>query len=255
MTLKVHRPYVVAESKHGDEKLVWLGLDEADAEKGILANQYLYIAEDKALLIDPGGYFVFQRVYQAVSEFVDPRKVVGIFYSHQDPDVAGSLNLILEFFPRAKVYVSEIWTRFLPHLGVESGVEYEGIPDKGREIIIEGKRLLAIPAHFLHSPGNFNLYIPGLKALFTGDIGAVVFPPGIWYLFVEDFDEHVRYMEWFHKRFMACQRALEAWLSKVKKLDIEVIAPQHGAIFTGENARRFLKWLESLGEVGAELLG
>ena len=255
MRLRVHRPYVVAESRRGDERLVWLGLDESDAEKGILANQYLYIAGDEALLIDPGGYFVFQRVYQAVSELIDPGRVVGVFYSHQDPDVAGSLNLIPEFFPRARVYVSEIWTRFLPHLGAESGVEYEGIPDGGREISVGGKRLLAVPAHFLHSPGHFNLYIPGLKALFSGDIGAAVFPPGTWYLFVEDFEEHARYMEWFHKRFMACRRALEAWLRRVKKLDIEIIAPQHGAILTGENARRFLEWLEGLGGVGADLLG
>ncbi len=252
MKRRVHKPFVIAEE--GDHRFVWLGLDEADAEKGILTNQYLIVDGDEAILLDPGGYFVFQRVLEAVSEVIDPSKVKAIFYSHQDPDVTGSLNLLLDFFPEAKVYVSELWTRFLPHLGAVGGVEFVGIPDEGMEIPLGKTRLKAIPSHFLHSPGAFTLYDPTVRVLFTGDIGAAVFPVDEWYLFVEDFDSHVKYMEWFHKRFLACRRALDKWLEKVRGLEIDVIAPQHGSIMQGENARRFLEWLAGLGPVGIELL-
>ncbi len=253
MMLKVHNPVVVAEND--DVRFVWLGLDESEAEKGILANQYLLVADGEALLVDPGGYYVFERVYKNVVRYVDPEKVVGVFYSHQDPDVTGSLNIIEDFFPNAKIYVSAIWTRFLPHLGAVAGIKMVELPDTGATIRLGKRSLEAIPAHFLHSPGHFNLYVPDLKLLFTGDIGAAVFPEGEWYLYVENFDEHAKHMEWFHKRFMACRKALDKWLARVEKLDLEVIAPQHGAIFTGENTRRFIEWLRSLGPVGADILG
>ena len=253
MTRRVHRPFVVAEE--GDHRFVWLGLDESDAEKGVLTNQYLVVDGDDALLIDPGGYFVFERVLETVQEFIRPENIRGIFYSHQDPDVAGSLNLLLDFFPNAKVYISSIWTRFLPHLtGAGESIDFIGLPDEGMEIRLGDSTLKAIPAHYLHSPGHFTLYDPTVRVLFTGDIGAAVFPKGVWYLFVEDFEEHTRLMEWFHRRFMACRRALDTWLSRVESLEIDVIAPQHGAIMTGENARRFLEWLRSLGPVGTDLV-
>ena len=252
---RLHRPFVVAETEDGSRKFVWLGLDEADAEKGVLTNQYLLVSDGKGLLIDPGGYFVFNRVLEAVSEFLDPADVVGVFYSHQDPDIIGSLNLIVDFFPNAEIYVSELWVRFLPHLGATAGLRLRPIPDDGMSIEVGKRPVRFIPAHFLHSPGNFTLYDPETRVLFTSDIGASVFPPGVWYLFVEDFEDHTRYMEPFHRRYLASMKAVRLWLNRVKGLEIDVVAPQHGALMQGENARKFLQWLEALGAVGLDLMG
>ncbi len=52
------------------------------------------------LLIDPGGYYVFQRVLENVSELIDPARVDALFFSHQDPDVIGSPNILLDVFPQ-----------------------------------------------------------------------------------------------------------------------------------------------------------
>ncbi len=249
---KLHRPLTVA--GEGDHRFIWLGLDEADMEKGILTNQYLVTHNGEAMLLDPGGYFVFQRVLQAVSEIVDPSNVKGIFYSHQDPDVVGSLNLLLDFFPNAKIYISALWSRFLPHLGAIANLDIVEIPDEGMSIDLGGVSLQAIPAHFLHSPGNFTLYDPETRVLFSGDIGAAVFPENEWYLFVEDFDKHLAYIEGFHKRYLCCKKALDAWLSRVQGLEMEAIAPQHGAIFSGDNAKRFLDWLSSLEKIGVDFI-
>ncbi|MEB2835919.1 MAG: FprA family A-type flavoprotein [Desulfurococcales archaeon] len=209
------------------------------------------------MLVDPRGYYVVERVYESVSEFVKPRNVEAVFYSHQDPDVAGSLNIILDFFPNAKVYISSLWTRFIPHLGVTAGLRVEGIPDEGAAIELGAASLQVVPAHFLHSPGNHTLYDPVVGVLFSGDIGAAVFPEGEWYLFVEDLEhleKHKAYMEAFHKRYLAHKKALEAWLSRVERLEPKVIAPQHGAIFTGDAVGGFLKWLHTLEKVGVDLL-
>jgi flavorubredoxin len=51
------------------------------------------------------------------------------------------------------------------------------IEDKGGTIRFrDGVELKIIPAHFLHSTGNFTLYDPISKILFSGDIGVSVFP-------------------------------------------------------------------------------
>jgi flavorubredoxin len=74
------------------------------------------------------------------------------------------------------------------------------------------------------------------------------------YQFVEDFDGHVPFMDAFHRRYMAANKALRAWAQMVRGLDIEIIAPQHGAIFRGkEMASRFISWCEQL-ECGVDLI-
>ncbi len=252
MSLKVHKPYVIAEKEN--HKFIWLGLDEAEAEKGILTNQYMIIDNDEAILLDPGGYFVLERIYDNISSFIDPGKVVGIFYSHQDPDVIGSLSMLLDMFPNVTVYISQLWVRFLPHLGVLTTQQIKPLPDEGAEIPLGKTTLKAVPAHFLHSPGNFNLYDPVVKVLFSGDIGAAIYPKGVWYLFVENFEKHIPLIQPFHKRYLPCSKAVQKWLKHIESLDIEVIAPQHGAIFEGENVAKFLEWLRNLGETGLETM-
>jgi flavorubredoxin len=67
------------------------------------------------------------------------------------------------------------------------------------------------------------------------------------YIAVPDFAAHIQFMEGFHKRYMASNRALKAWVQMVRPLDIETIAPQHGAFFRGkEMVGQFLDWCEGL---------
>lgn len=243
----MHEPYTLFEDeKH---KFIWLGLDESENEKGILTNQYLIVHEGKGYLLDPGGYFVFERVYGNVSKFVKPENIVAILYSHQDPDVIGSLNLWVDLAPNAQIYVSALWERFLPHLGAELKERIIDIPDEGMDIGF----IKAIPAHFMHSPGNFHYYDTYSKIYFSGDLGAAVFKDK-WYLIVEDFDSHVKLMEGFHKRYLASKKAIDVWLKRIDKLEIKTIAPQHGSIFEGENAKKFINWLKSLDKVGLDLM-
>ena len=118
------------------------------------------------------------------------------------------------------------------------------IPDEGMVLDLEGSQMVVIPAHFLHSVGNFHLYDPISKILYTGDLGASV---GLEERVVTDFDAHIPYMEGFHRRYMSSTRAVRAWVQMARALDIDTIAPQHGALFQGpEMVARFLDWLETL---------
>ncbi|HID65774.1 MAG TPA: FprA family A-type flavoprotein, partial [Aquificaceae bacterium] len=125
------------------------------------------------------------------------------------------------------------------------------IEDKGTRIDLNGCELVILPAHLLHSPGNFQIYDPCSKILFSGDLGASLYQP---YTVVENFEEHIKYMEGFHKRYMASNKVMKLWANMIRQLDIEIIAPQHGAIFKGKDmVNKFIEWCENL-ECGVDLI-
>ena len=71
--------------------------------------------------------------------------------------------------------------------------------------------------------------------------------------YIEDnFDEHVKKMQMFHQRWMPSNSAKNDWVKRVRKLEIEYMAPQHGRIFKGDDVKRFLDWFEAL-EVGTAI--
>lgn len=211
-------------------------------------NEYLVIDGEDSILLDPGGIEIFPAVFSALSAEFDPRKINKLFASHQDPDIISSLSLWLEFNPQIKCHISWLWTSFVPHFGGNNDT-FVSIPDGGADIMVGGQRLKAIPAHYLHSSGNFHVYDPKAKILFTGDVGAALLPPGDESLFVEDFDRHIRHAEGFHRRWMGSERAKRDWCNRVSQMDIEMMCPQHGSIYRGEQVRRFIDWFAQL-EVG-----
>jgi flavorubredoxin len=208
-------------------------------------NEYLVVHGEDSILLDPGGSEVFPAVFSAISTVFDPRKIDKVFSSHQDPDVVSSLSMWSEFNPNIRCYISWLWTSFVPHFGGGED-NFIPIPDSGMDILVGGQRLQAIPAHYLHSSGNFNLYDPKAKILFTGDVGAALLPAGEDGLFVEDFDRHIRHAEGFHRRWMGSDKAKRDWCSRVSLLDIDMLCPQHGAIYQGEDVKRFIDWFSRL---------
>ncbi|MEJ2792014.1 MBL fold metallo-hydrolase [Iodobacter sp. LRB] len=208
-------------------------------------NEYVINNGDEALITDPGGLEVFPSVFSAVSTVIDPRLIHSIFSSHQDPDVISSLALWLEFNPEMKCYISGLWATFVPHFGGSADTMIS-IPDLGSEIVVGGAHLSTIPAHYLHSSGNFHLYDPKAQILFSGDVGAALLPESNSDLFVSDFDRHIRFAEGFHKRWMGSNSAKRVWCEKAASLKIDMICPQHGSVYAGEDVERFINWFDEL---------
>ena len=208
-------------------------------------NEYLVSAGDVALLTDPGGQEIFPAVFSALSEVFDPRRLTHIFASHQDPDVISSLALWLAFNPSIRCYASWLWSTFIPHFGGDADTFIQ-IPDDGMSIELGGRALRILPAHYLHSSGNLHLYDPGARILFSGDIGAALLPADDTALFVTDFDRHIKYADGFHRRWMGSRDARDAWCEQAAALDIDMLCPQHGAIYRGADVRRFIDWFAGL---------
>lgn len=229
----------------GLHKWVVIARDPSKPNFIIDTNEYLIVDGDEAILTDPGGMEIFPQVFAAISNYFDPRNITKLFASHQDPDIISSLGLWLEFKPELQCYVSWLWGSFIPHFGGDENTLID-IPDEGMEIPLGRLKIQAVPAHYMHSSGNFNLYDARAKLFFSGDIGAALLPPDKPGLFVENFDEHIRHAAGFHRRWMGSNTAKRDWCERVSKLDIDMLCPQHGAIYQGEDVMRFINWLDEL---------
>ena len=218
----------------------------------VQANQHVIVHKEAGMILDPGGHKIYSRVLSETMSVLGGTDLRYIFLSHQDPDIVAAVNGWL-MTTDADALISSLWLRFVPHFGIDHLVEHrlKPIPDTGMTIDLAGSRLTVLPAHFLHSPGNFQVYDPIAKVLYSGDLGASL---GMDYIFVSDFDAHRPYMEAFHKRYMASNAAMKAWAGMVRNLDIEIIAPQHGAMFKGkEMIGRFIDWCSNL-KCGVDLI-
>lgn len=229
----------------GNHKWTAIVRDPAKPNYLIDTNEYLIQHGGQGLLLDPGGIEVFPAVFSALSAEFDPSKLSGIFASHQDPDIISSLALWLEINPQLKCYVSWLWTSFIPHFGGNSET-FAALPDEGGTIALAGLQLQAVPAHYLHSAGNLHLYDRQAKILFSGDVGAALLPPEKEGLFVEDFSTHIRSAEGFHRRWMGSNEAKRSWCERVSQLEIDMLCPQHGAIYQGADVQRFINWFDGL---------
>lgn len=228
----------------GGHRWVVFGRDP-DKNQGIIdTNQFLVVSGERALVIEPGGTEVFAPMLVAVVEHVGIERVTDLFASHQDPDIISSLGLWDVSVPNATLHAPAIWEGFLRHFGCDH-ITYQPIPDNGGTIDLGNVSLHIVPAHYLHSSANFHLYDPQARILMSGDIGACLEPPGAP-LFVERFSDHVPLMKYFHERWMPSEAAKQDWIARVRQLDIELMAPQHGRIFRRDDVQRFLDWFEAL---------
>lgn len=218
----------------------------------VQANQHIIVHGRAGMILDPGGHKVYSKVLAETLSILGKAKLQYIFLSHQDPDIVAAVNGWL-MTTDADAYVSTLWMRFVPHFGISHLVadRLKPIPDEGRMFDLDGAQLVVLPAHFLHSEGNFQVYDPVSKILYSGDLGASL---GTDYWAVSDFDAHIPYMEGFHRRYMASNKVMKSWADMVRGLDIEIIAPQHGAYFKGKDmVGRFIDWCADL-QCGVDLI-
>jgi len=223
---------------------------------GVQSNQFLIIDQDQSVVLDPGGQLTFSALTLGLRDYIDPTQLSYIFASHQDPDIIASLESWITR-TEAIVVCSKLWARFFPHLipnymGDKLSDRFISVEDPGQILNLGASQLKIIPAHFLHSVGNFQIYDPVSKILFTGDMGASIVDEGPDQP-VDDFDKHIPSMKGFHQRYMVNNKACQLWVNMVRQLDISMIVPQHGRPFTGENIPLFLSWIAGL-ECGTDLL-
>jgi flavorubredoxin len=241
-------------NRSGHFCVLFTELVSADSD-AVQANQCLIIDDKCGMLLDPGGQMTYNDLFVTLARYIPPKSLNYIFASHADPDIIASLPRWLSASDTT-LLISRIWSRFVPHLCANGnlGGRLIEIPDRGGRLRLGGNDLWLIPAHFLHAEGNFQVYDPVSRILFSGDVAASIVSPQRAGKPITDFDAHVPSMAAFHRRYMASRKACSLWGKMASTLDIEMIVPQHGAPIRGKTAvARFIEWFGNL-ECGIDLL-
>lgn len=237
---------------YNDKKHYIIQLEEYRSEESIQSNIYLIVNNGKGMILDPGGPKAYKHLLADVGGIVGYNGLQYISLSHQDPDILSGLAAWL-MTTKAKVLCPKAWEKFIPHLGLSSlsARRLNLVPDMGGIVKLEDAEIQMLPAHFMHSVGMIHLYDPISKILFCGDLAVSI---GTEDPYVENFQDHIQYIDAFHRRYMASQSIVQTWVKMVRQLDIEVVAPQHGAIYKGkEIIEELFTWLENQ-ECGIDLM-
>lgn len=233
-------------NQDGHVCLMFAHLSDEGGE-AVQANQFLVIDKDQGAIIDPGGNVAYNELLLTIGRYFPANKLTEILASHADPDIIASLDRWMTS-TQAKLYISRLWERFAPHFckpGKTVG-RIIGIPDPGMRIPLGRSEIIALPAHFMHSEGNFQFWDPVSRILFSGDLGVSIGTSEDASKPITSLAPHLPRMEAFHRRYMVSQKVLKLWANMARTLPIQMIVPQHGAPMAGGAVKEFIDWIETV---------
>ena len=215
---------------------------------GTTYNAYLIIDEHITLL-DSVRHGFSDQLFANISEVIDPAKIDTIICNHGEPDHAGSLAEVVQLCPNAPVYCSPNAQKTLK--------SYFGAGSWNLKVVKSGDTLSLgkYTVHFLltpmvHWPDSMASYIPQLKLLFSNDgFGQHIateerFADEVGYDCVYD-----RSRDYYANIIMPLSQPVKNTLAEVAKLDVEIIAPMHGAIWRERQGiqgivQRYIDWTD-----------
>ncbi|MEY4979182.1 MAG: hypothetical protein RLZZ352_1452 [Pseudomonadota bacterium] len=233
-------------NQKGHVCLMFAHLSDEGGE-AVQANQFLVIHGDNGAVIDPGGNVAYNELLLTIGRYFPPQKLSMILASHADPDIIASLDRWMTS-TQATLYISRLWERFAPHFckpGKTVG-RIQGIPDPGMRIPLGNSEIVALPAHFMHSEGNFHFWDPVSRILFSGDLGVSLGTSADAAKPITSLAPHLPRMEAFHRRYMVSNKVLRLWANMARTLPIHMIVPQHGAPLAGAAVKEFIDWISTV---------
>ena len=226
--------------KCGDHSIYWLGVE---AKTAFRCNTYMVVSGGEAVVVDPGSAQHFQTVLERVGQVIDPKKVVGLVLSHQDPDVAASMGNWLELNSRLDIITSPRTHVLLPHYG-KADFKFVNTEERPTYEFGAGSKLTFVDAPFLHFPGAIATYDNTSRFLFSGDVWAALSME--WTLCVQNFEDHIPKMNLFHLDYMASNVAARGFANKLDKFEIDAILPQHGSVIGANFVNEAKEYLRDL---------
>lgn len=265
----IKREYYDRPMRIGDG-IYWVGFYEE--QTNLHCNPYLIIEGDQAVLIDGGSRPDFAVVVMKILQTgIDPKQIVALIYQHYDPDLCGSMPNMLDICENENLRViSEVTNKIMVKYYIGSGKHrvLKTVDDYGYQFTFNGRTLQFLKTPYAHTAGSIITYDARTKTLFSSDLFGSLSVQ--WELFLQldeqcfvcnDYNNCVAGKGYcplpdmikFHRIIMPCNKALRYAMNVIKKLDIDVIAPQHGSVLSRRRDVYFIiDKLEQLEGVGID---
>lgn len=205
--------------------------------------------------IDPGSRTDWPVVAAKINRLLgDVGELHSFSCNHQDPDVVGNASSLCAANPNISALMTEEVWRLAQHLDFHPRrVHFANSIRSSFVKLADRRRWQFVPTPFCHFRGAMAFYDPDIRTLFSGDLFGGLNRPGRVQMLAEESD-------WagiaqFHQIYMPTREALRYAVRQIRSLvpAVEVIAPQHGFVITGELVPLFLERVENL-PVGLDLL-
>lgn len=246
----------------------WVGFVEEGV--GLHCNPYLIVDGGEAVLVDGGSRGDFSTVMLKIMRTgTNPSQIRRLIYHHYDPDLCSNL-------PHLEALIHSDELKIISHFENNIFINYysAGSPKLCIEqmgygyTMAGGRRLRFIRTPYAHSPGSFVTYDESTQTLFSSDLFGSY--DNHWSLYTQiDADCEtcqaprvcpktgrpcqMRGILNFHERIMTSKKALDYALDQIEKLDIALIAPQHGSVLHTPQARSaVIRQLRALPNVGID---
>ena len=192
---------------------------------GTSYNAYLIQGSEKTALLDTVDLTMSDLLLSQLSGI--PR-VDYIISHHAEQDHSGSIPLILQKYPQAKVIATSKAKDLLPdHLGISA--DRMTIVADGDTLSLGDKTLKFVYTPWVHWPETMCTYLLQDRILFSCDFFGSHLATSA--LFSEGGDFVIEAVKSYYATIMMPFRmAIQKNLEKIKGLDIDLIAPSHGPI-------------------------
>ena len=212
-------------------------------QRGSTYNSYL-IVDEKVTLIDNVKSYMAEEQIKRISQIIDPAKIDYIIQNHIEMDHSGSLPIIMEHCPNAKVIASPKGVEGIPK---HYKKQWDFMPVKSGDTLNLGKRNLHfVQTPMVHWPDNMVSYCPEDKILFSNDSF------GQHIASSERFDDEYPFNVMMHEAakyyaniVLPYGKQVQKALAVVETLEVDVICPSHGLMIRShipEIIKIYKKW-------------
>lgn len=213
-----------------------------ETEFGTTYNSYIVKGSEKLAVFETVKAKFFNEYIEKLKGFCDPKKIDYIVVDHTEPDHAGSVEMLLDYAPNAKVVGSQAAIDFLKEIA-NKDFDYI-VVSHGDTLNLGNKTLKFVSAPFLHWPDSIYTYIPEDKLLVTCDsFGShyswdeVLFSK-IPQEKMKDYESALLY--YYTAIFGPFKPYVLQAIEKIKDFDIEMIATGHGPVLD-KNPREIIE--------------
>ena len=227
--------------------IYWVGFVDYDhrdfhgysrSPDGSTYNAYL-IKDEKNALLDTVAPGCHGTLLCRMAQVLEPQKVDYIICNHLELDHSGSLEILVERCKPEKIFVSQTGLKSLA--GYFNAKDWPVQAVKTGDRISLGKRSVVFQeTRMLHWPDSMVSYIPEEKLLVSNDIFGQNIASSA--RFVDEFGDMGefwrRVKEYYYNIVLPYSPMTLKTLPIVEKLDVDMIAPDHGLIHRGPEAVR-----------------
>jgi len=220
------------------ENIWWVGGIDWDlrnfhgylTQRGSTYNAYL-IMDEKITLIDNVKHYLYDEMITRISQIIDPKRIDYVIQNHVEMDHSGGMPRLLDLAHHAKVFTNAMAIKGL-NLHYQNHWNFQEV--KTGDTINIGKRNLSfLTTPMVHWPDNMVTYCPEEKLLFSNDaFGQHIASSERMeadYPFNIIMEEARKY---YANIVLPYSKQVQKVLEAAATLEIEMIAPSHGLIWT-----------------------